>query len=303
MTRNRNDDDIATERRIREMMGGGLPEGARKRMERQFEAFGENLGNHPAFAARRERGRRVYPLRPVWRLAWTAGGTLTLAAALALMLWMGGAPTWAEVNRQFQSAPFLHAAVYIKNHPYEKAVPFELWRGEGGRVRLHYRKQVLVADAEGEIHAYDIEARAPAEPERFALEMAEMLQRAGSFSLETLIRTVFDGGMDELRPLPAGAAEVTADLSVFDLTRPGSPESVRIWTLRGSMLPIQLRMWNPETGESVDALFTYPDQRPAAFFDPAAFERALADPANGAMELLRDNLEAAGERIHSGGMD
>jgi hypothetical protein len=157
--------------------------------------------------------------------------------------------------------------------------------GNGGKVRLRYGRQILFADQKGLLKTYDIVKRRESAPHEDALHVIKLIHAAETFSLETVIQTL-TGNMDDLRPVPNRLEDVSNDISIFELSRENSDDSIRIWALSESLLPIQLQQKNTESGDSIDVFFSYQIQQPDAFFNPLRFQQILKDRSKNDTELL-----------------
>ncbi|MEW6238022.1 MAG: hypothetical protein AB1656_21750 [Candidatus Omnitrophota bacterium] len=270
-----------------ETMNDPIPEKLDERMENAIRAFRGNLSNHPYIQStnrRKEENRWNIWLHSL-KLAWPLALILIFVMTLHSFLFGNSNPSWAEVTKQFKSIPFVHAIVYAKEMTSVKAMQFEIWMGEGGKVRVGCGHQIVFADKRGIQKTYDILQRREAEADDSAVHVVKLLNSAETFSLETVIRTV-TGHKADLRPVPSRVEGVSNDLRIFDLAPEKSSERIRIWTLRESLLPIQLQQRNLETGESIDVFFSYLQQQPDSFFDPRQFEAILQDASKEPAELI-----------------
>jgi hypothetical protein len=279
-------------RTLESIMKDAIPETLDARMEKAMETFRDNLRGHPHIRRLNRKSApgdfaREFFARWIhgWNLAWSAGFLFLAALAFSSLLIGGGNPTWADVAKQFKSIPFFHAAVYAKQLTSNQAMQFEIWMGEGGKVRLQYGSQVAFAGKQGIRKTYDILERREAPPDANLIHIVKLLNSAETFSLETVIHTV-TGSMADLRPVPAKVEDVSDDISIFDLARDDSSESVRIWALQKSLLPIQMQQTDVKSGDCIEVFFSYLDQQPDAFFDPAKFEPILHDASKGPTEIL-----------------
>ncbi|MBN2329504.1 MAG: hypothetical protein JXR73_20350 [Candidatus Omnitrophica bacterium] len=274
-------------RMLQSIMNDPIPEPIDERMEKTLQTFRRNLPEHPYL---RSKNRiRFFAKMPTWfsgwNLAWSASLAIFLFLFIPSFLLGGGNPTWADVTQQFKSIPFFHATVYAKKITSKNAVQFEIWMGEGGKVRLRYGSQVVFADKKGFHKSYDILTRSAVKPDQDAMHVLQLINSAESFSLEAVIQ-ILTGNMTELRALPTQVEGVSDDISIFELWRDNSPESIQIWALRGSLLPVQLQQKNRQSGESIDIFFSYLKQQPESFFDPTQFENILANSSKVPTELL-----------------
>lgn len=282
-----NNEEQQGKRILESIMNNPLPDELNERMEKAVQTFRENLPGHPYICQKeRNENKRYFSRRfRSWNLAWVAGFVFLVLIPVYSLLFAGSTPSWADVTRQFKSIPFFHATVYAKKLTDKHAVQFEIWMGEGGKIRLRYGSQVVFAGKAGIVKTYDIIKRRTIKPADEAEHVIGLLNSAETFSLETVIQTV-TGNMADLRPLTTRVEGVSADLSTFDLSRDNSSEEIRIWALRESLLPIQLQQKNKDSGESIDVFFSYLKQQPDSFFDPEVFEKQLRDFSTQTSELL-----------------
>jgi len=282
-----NPDEEELKRILDETMNDPIPEPLNERMENAIRAFRGNLPNHPyvqSMNRSKEESRWNIWLHR-WNLAWPLALILIFAMALHSYFFGNSNPSWAEVTEQFQSIPFVHAIVYAKDMTSASAIQFEIWMGEGGKVRVRCGRQIVFADKRGIQKTYDVLRRRETKPEDNAVHVVKLLSSAETFSLETVIRTV-TGHKADLRPVPSRVEGVSNDLRIFDLAPENSNERIRIWTLRESLLPIQLQQRNLDDGESIDVFFSYLQQQPDSFFDPQQFEAILHDASKESADLL-----------------
>ena len=221
----------------------------------------------------------------LWRFLMR-GNLAKLAVAAAILAVLGvllgrvgpfgrGSIAWADVARQFQSVPFFNAAIYIKDGATSEPVQMELWWRHDGHTRLRIGTQVVFSLNGQAIRAFDVQTRQPVEPNRTAAGFLARIAEANEFSLDAVIDTMFGGQAKEVTPQVNASATISQDMVMFDIEMPHSPESVRIWALRESRLPIRIRIRNPHTGDASDAIFEYSEGQPEAFFDPNAFANLL----------------------------
>ncbi|HOZ47789.1 MAG TPA: hypothetical protein PLO37_22065 [Candidatus Hydrogenedentes bacterium] len=252
----------------------------------------QGLRGHLAVFRRRLEAREAYASgrpRMVFRVAYVMAALLVITALALITFGSSVPPTWAEVAEQFGTMPFYAATVYVKANAVEEPVQIELWMEQDGRLRLRAGNEVIFGE---QGHMAERIQFAPASESVRRVELAEQVVRdvvekmgqTGAFSLAALVEALsLEGPMSALRPPSANLnASISKDLVVFDITNEPSPDWVRIWALRESRLPVRLLYWDPRCGMSVDVMLSYSGRQPAEFFDPEAFQRALADGADGA---------------------
>ena len=259
-----------------------MPPEVEGRMRRELAVFRERL------RIRELAARTPRPARPLFRVLVRAGVAVAAVAAIlyAADYLSGGSvqPSWAEVVEQFGSVPYFNATIYARADSMSEPVQLELWMGDGGRLRLRAGNEVFFGE-HGRITRGVAFAPSPGpsgnveQVRRMVEGLVAAMGDAETISLETLIRAL-PGNTRLSSPLANDIPTVSRDLTVFDVVREESPDWTRIWALRESRLPVRLMFWNPGNGESVDVFLSYADRQPAEFFDPAAFERALAESAS-----------------------
>ncbi len=259
---------------IQKIMNDKLDDQFESQLERNLARFRHNLENHPYF--RNENGL-VGLLRGLFhgpKLVWTACGAAGFVVIFCLVLFGQSPPTWAKVIQNFQSIPYCHATAYIEEHSSTRVDKVDLWMGEQGRIRLHMGQQVVFAGPDGIEAAFDSKNGDRVDPYNSAVNIVERMRTSNPFSLETVIRA-FARDLSNLRPEPNRLEAVAGDLSVFYLTPDDSNETIRIWTLQESLLPIRLRVLNRKSFESIDVMFSYHNPQSSIFFDAKKFVNTL----------------------------
>jgi hypothetical protein len=182
---------------------------------------------------------------------------------------------WADVAEKFQSVEFFSVVFYEKDDALAQPEQIELWMGQGGNVRMRMGSQVIFGK-EGKItKTFDISKHSVVEPDSRAKRMLETLAAmGGNFSLNSLLNIAAGGKLTNVTPLVNSDAIISEDLVVFDI-KLNDVQWMRIWALRESKLPVQLRIWGSQFGSCLDAFLTYSNQQPKEFFDPNAFEQAF----------------------------
>ena len=211
-------------------------------------------------------------------------GKLALAAAALMMFAVllnrdGQSVAWAQVVEKFRSVPFFSASIYIKvDGAASEPKQMEVWMSRDGRSRLRVGKQVIFGKNGKVTKAFDITTRSQTKPDDMAAFFLQKLGEADELSLDSVIKVMFRGEMQEVTPLINPNAVISQDVVVFDVDIPHTPEWVRIWALRESRLPIRLKIWDPRNGDSTDAIFEYSREQADEFFDPNAFEKLTHSP-------------------------
>jgi tetratricopeptide (TPR) repeat protein len=202
-----------------------------------------------------------------------AAASIIMGVFIGIHLFGGSNVAWAQVVEKFSSVPFFSASIYIKEDgATSEPKQMELWMSRDGRSRLRVGKQVIFAEDGEVIRAFDITSRSQIEPDEMAVFFLQRIGEADELSLDSVIRVMFRGEMQEVTPLINPSAVISQDMVVFDVDIPHTPEWVRIWALRESRLPVRVKVWDPRDGDSTDAIFEYSKEQADEFFDPNAFE-------------------------------
>ncbi|MHC4323173.1 MAG: hypothetical protein ACYSUX_02755 [Planctomycetota bacterium] len=205
----------------------------------------------------------------------TAAAVIVIAALIGIYQISAPGIAWADVAERFRTVPFFSVAIYVKEDATSEPQQKELWMSRTGKTRMRVGNQVIFGDG-GEIdRAFDIKARVRTEADKEAVLFLKKIGQADEFSLDSIIRVMFGGTMQDVTPLINPDAVISQDLVVFDVDMPGTPEWVRIWALRESRLPVRIRVWDPRDGDTTDAVFEYSKEQAAEFFDSEAFENLL----------------------------
>ena len=217
---------------------------------------------------------RIIVKSPIAKL--TAAAIIIIAALIGTHQFFGSSVAWADVVEKFRSVPFFSVSIYIKEDATSEPKQMELWMSRAGKTRLRVGTQVIFS-SDGEIvESFDIKTRARVEPDERAVLFLRKIGQADEFSLDSIIRVMFGGTMQDVTPLVNPDAVISQDMVVFDVVLPGSTEWVRIWALRESRLPVRIKIWNPQDGYSTDAIFEYSREQADEFFDPNSFEQFMS---------------------------
>ena len=254
-------------------MSDDISEELDERMERAFGSFREKLSEHPYYQS--TSSFRRFQWFYGWNLTWSTGVAFLVLIFISISLLTNQSPTWADVAQQFKSISFFHATFNIRKVDSPQAIQFEFWMGNGGKFRLQYGPQVVFANQAGITNAFDASTRQSVEPPDFLKDVVNHINSADHFSLETVLNS-FTGNVSDLRPVPNRVEEVSNDISIFDLQLENTNETIRIWALRESMLPIYLKFANLENGISYNTFFSYQQEQPDTFFDAKSYEDSLS---------------------------
>ncbi len=205
----------------------------------------------------------------------TAAAVIIITALIGIHRITAPGIAWADVAERFRSVPFFSAAIYIKENATSEPQQMELWMSRTGKTRMRLGTQVIFGNQGEIVESFDIKTRTRVQPDERAILFLRKVSEADEFSLDSIIRVMFGGTMQEVTPLINPDAVISEDMVVFDVELPGTPEWVRIWALRESRLPIRIRIWDPRDGDTTDAVFEYSKEQADEFFDPNAFENLL----------------------------
>ncbi len=280
-------DEEQMKKELHQLMSDDIPPDVNERMEKALLTFRENLAYHPAVKndeARQKQSEGI-PWFYRWNLAWAGAVGIIAMIFLTVLFWSNQTPTWAEVAQQFKTISFFHATVHAREIHSSHALQFEFWMGEGGKFRLRYGTQIAFANRQGIQKAFDISTRESDEPHKVLQNVIEYLNTAEDFSLKTVIQS-FTGNMEDLQPIPNRVKEVSTDINIFELKRENTNETLRIWTLRDSLLPVYLKLIEHDKSITYDIFFSYLKEQPSEFFDPNQFEETLADLSISMKDLI-----------------
>jgi len=218
--------------------------------------------------------RRIIVKSPIVKLA--AAAIIIIAALIGTHQFFGSTVAWADVVEKFRSVPFFSASIYIKENATAEPQQMELWMSRTGKTRVRIGTQIIFGDHGVISDAFDIKTRSRVEADEDAGFFLKKIGEADAFSIDSIIRVMFGGRMQDVTPLVNPDAVISQDMVVFDVEIPGTPEWVRIWALRESRLPVRIRVWNPRDGAATDAVFEYSREQADEFFDPNAFEQFMS---------------------------
>jgi len=215
---------------------------------------------------------------PITKLAIAA--VLIMAVVFGFQHMGSSSIVWADVVAQFNAVPYFSASVYIKQDMASDPKHLEVWMSRDQRARVRTGTQVVFGRQGHVTKAFDFKTRQAAVPDSYAEQFIERLGPAEHFSLDVVLRVMFQGDMQDVTPLVNPDAVISQDMVVFDVDIPGTPEWARIWALRESRLPVRVKIWDPRDGDATDAVFEYANEQSEAFFDPNAFEKQLQGRQN-----------------------
>lgn len=217
---------------------------------------------------------RIIAKSPIAKLA--AAAVIVIATSIGIHQFFGSTVAWADVVEKFRSVPFFSVSIYTKEDAISEPQQMELWMSQAGKTRLRVGTQIVFG-SHGEISgSFDIRTRKRVDVDEQAAFFLKKVGQAEEFSLDSIIRVMFGGTMQDVTPLVNPDAVISQDMVVFDVEMSGSTEWVRIWALRESRLPVRIRVWNPQDGYSTDAIFEYSRDQAGEFFDPNAFEQYMS---------------------------
>jgi len=252
------------------------------RMRRSLEGFRSDLAAHPYVREIERRGGR----RPALHLrmgrgaraAWAVG---SIAAALLLIggwlvgRWNSSPPTWEQVAESFKAQDFASAAIYTKPNAAAQPEETELWLGRGGFARMHAGAAMIFAQGGQVTQAFDLQSGHPTAAGPAAIACLARASSKPEFTLDVILSAVACGRVMETTRLVEPVETASADEAVFAIQSQTSPEVIRVWTGRRSRLPMRMRLDDPRSGGSVEAVFSYAKAPHDRFFDPAVFPERL----------------------------
>lgn len=229
-------------------------------------------------------------------LRYAAVAAIVVGIFIGVPRLTGGLTTiaWADVAERFRSVPFFSAAIYIKEDVTGEPKQIELWMSRDGRTRIRTGTQVVFGDQGKVTKAYDIKTHSSkVEADERVSFLLQKLGSAKEFSLDSVIKVVFAGKLEDVTPLINPDAVISRDMVVFDIQSTIGPEWLRIWALRESKLPVRIKVWDPRYGDGTDVVFSYSREQSGEFFDPNAFagllqSRQASSRVNLAYAYLKD---------------
>lgn len=244
------------------------------KMKNALDKFRSNLNFHPAIDAGNNapyKGRKFKVHK--FFIGQIAAAAIVIVPILSFVFLFTESASYAQVNEQFKIVPYLKATLYIKEDFAADPVKIELWV-DSGRIRALTESQVIFGHSGTIENAYNINSNHKVSPDDMAADIIRRIGVTQTFSLETLFNCV---SLDNTRDLTFTAAPcaLAGELTVFE-NRPaaGDNETIRIWALQKSRLPVQV---NIESGlTSVDILLIYSEKQSDAFFDSQTYEEKTA---------------------------
>ncbi|MBN2511670.1 MAG: hypothetical protein JXB18_01915 [Sedimentisphaerales bacterium] len=241
----------------------------REKMQKALGQFKQDLEFHPYVLAKDNPSSVFSRIRGhKFLISQVAAAVVVLAGGLIFLFALGDTATYAQVNERFMSVPYFRATIYLQEGFADAPQKIELWM-DNGRSRALTSNQVIFG-RDGRIDdAFDIVRNVPAVPDDSAANIIQRIGSARTFSLETLLNCV---SLDNVHDSAFSAApcRLAQELTVFDKqTAAGDEESIRIWALQKSRLPVQVRIESRQI--RVDILLAYSEQHSDLFFDAKAF--------------------------------
>ena len=208
---------------------------------------------------------------------------LAAAAVIVIGIFLGvlyfdifsGSVVWADIVERFKSVNFFEVTLYMKEDAVSEPKQIELWMSRKGKVRIRTGNQVVFGENGKVSKAYDVKSRGQTTADGFAYTALQKLGDYRQFSLDTVVRLMFNSELEETTPLINADAAISQDMVVFDMTSKSGSQWLRIWALCESKLPVRIKVWTPRDGGCDDIFFTYSREQPDEFFDPNALEKVL----------------------------
>lgn len=262
------EDDDEFVKKVRQQ-AGKVPDAAlRKKMENALEKFRYSLNFHPCMESRSKasllekiRGHKLI-------VSQIAAAAIVIIPILTFVFLFNESATYAQVNEQFKIVPYFRATLYIKENFSSKPIKIDLWI-DNGRSRALTETQVIFGHNGMIENAYDIVKNVDVAPDDIAADIIRRIGLTRTFSLETLLNCVSLNNVQDLA-FTAKPCPLAGELTVFDKQpAPGDDETIRIWALQKSKLPVQVNIADGPT--TVDILLVYSEKQSDAFFDSQAF--------------------------------
>ncbi|OHB53481.1 MAG: hypothetical protein A2Y07_00300 [Planctomycetes bacterium GWF2_50_10] len=268
---NDNDDLIDA---LRKQLSSTPQPALQEKMKNSLKEFRQDLNGHPYIISKKYAGFFARIMDHKFVIAKiSAAAAAAIISIFAFVFVSTGTPTYAQVNEQFKTVPYFTAMVYIKDSCLAKPETIELWM-DNGRCRLLTGTQVVFGRNGVVEDAYDIVRSVKTEPDETAATIMRRIGSTNTFSLETLLSCLSSDKNHNLsfKNVPC---ELAQELTIFDKQLvSGDTDTIRVWALQKSKLPIQVRAINGNT--SIDVFLFYSEKKPAAFFDAKAFSQNMS---------------------------
>ncbi len=218
----------------------------------------------------------------IWRIIMKSLFTkFTVAAGIIIIVLSGlnyfgsSSIAWADVVEKFRTVSFYSVSIFLQEDIDSELQKIELWMNRKGQARAYSGTQVIFGNKGNVTNAFDIELGTTVEPQYRPTFFLKKLSTSDEFSLETILTTIFEGKIEDLKPLINTDAVISQDIVVFDIQPHDNEFWVRIWALRESKLPVRIKAWDPSDGDSFEAFFEYSKEQEDDFFDPDSFEALM----------------------------
>lgn len=263
------DDNDKLVEKVRQHVGG-IPDAAlQEKMENALGKFKRDLNFHPYVASKHNTSGLFSKIRGhKFIVSQIAAAAVVMISALTFIFGLGDTATYAQVNERFKTVPYFRATIYFQEDFSSKPMKIDLWM-DNGRSRALTDTQVIFG-RDGEIeNAFDIVKNVSVTPDDIAANIIQRLGSSKTFSLETLLNCVSLNNRQELS-FGASSCTLAEELTVFDKqSAAGDNETIRIWALQKSKLPVQVKTTNGHT--NVDISLFYSEKHSDVFFDSKAF--------------------------------
>ncbi len=241
-------------------------------------------------ALENEKPRHVKAGTRGWAKRWVWSGAAAAGLIFGVTLWMNQTDraqepvAWAEVMQAMNRVSEVHMTLVIQRR--DLSTPTEpgkvmygdiyyqapgKWRGTiGNIVQIHNGREMTTFNtkARKKITPGD-EGYLKAVPKALVDGVVE------NDLLTGVMKVVFDGAMPKAQPVNITGAGSDTGIEVFDYSHDAKEKWARVWVLKQSRLPIQIKVYEVRNNEFMLFSFDYADKQRAEFFDARAFERAM----------------------------
>ena len=262
------EDDDEFVKKVRQQAGKTPDAALREKMENALEKFRHSLNFHPCMESRNKASLLGKIRGHKFIASQIAAAAIVIIPILTFVFLFNESATYAQVNEQFKIVPYFRATLYIKENFSSKPIKIDLWI-DNGRSRALTETQVIFGRNGMIENAYDIVKNVNVAPDDIAADIIQRIGLTRTFSLETLLNCVSLNNVQDLA-FTAKPCPLAGELTVFDKQpATGDDETIRIWALQKSKLPVQVNIADGPT--TVDILLVYSEKQSDAFFDSQAF--------------------------------
>jgi hypothetical protein len=265
---------------VHEAFNTEVPEHLENQLQNSLNAFRQDIREHPyvrrparhGFLRRRD---LIFFSRPWVRPLLWAGMGLALVLFVSFLILANKPPTWAQVQKRFDTMPFIAAKIYIRDikidgyplNPLVEPKLVEVWAGYGNRMRIRSGRTVTFADKGQILNTFDLVTRSEVDTDSITYFLVNKFGKSYTISVDLMLRVENPLSPDEIpewfpkgflskewsstklvdtTPLVISDPMASKELVVFDhwLGYAGSKGArARVWALRESRLPIRVAIW------------------------------------------------------------